>query len=145
MRNSELAKLDGLVGEWTTTLSDAWFLEPAGVEVPGSTTVERLGESLLVMRTELHDGAEHSTVTFVIGRSDANDAYVVLYEDQRGVCRTFGMTFDGRRWLMLREDPDFHQRFVADVEADRIRGRWEMSEDQGKSWRKDFDLTFVRA
>jgi hypothetical protein len=43
MRNTELEKLDGLVGEWTTTMSDAWFLEPPGVEVPGTTTVARLG------------------------------------------------------------------------------------------------------
>ena len=38
-----------------------------------------------------------------------------------------------------------HQRFVADVEPDRIRGRWEASEDQGRTWRKDFDLTYERA
>ena len=38
MRNTELEKLDGLVGEWTTTISDAWFLEPTGVQVPGTTT-----------------------------------------------------------------------------------------------------------
>ena len=34
MRNTELEKLDGLVGEWRTTISDAWFLEPPGTEVP---------------------------------------------------------------------------------------------------------------
>ena len=55
------------------------------------------------------------------------------------------MTFDGGRWMMSRADPDFHQRFVADVENDRILGRWEASEDAGKTWRKDFDLTFERA
>ncbi len=50
MRNSELEKLDGLVGEWTVTLSDAWFIEPAGTEVQGSTTIEWLGEAFLVMQ-----------------------------------------------------------------------------------------------
>jgi hypothetical protein len=54
------------------------------------------------------------------------------------------MTFDGRGWTMTREDPDFRQRFIADVEKDRILGRWEASEDAGKTWRKDFDLTFTR-
>ncbi|MGW3353067.1 hypothetical protein ACWDA3_58090 [Nonomuraea rubra] len=145
MRNTELEKLNGLVGQWTTTLSDAWFLEPPGVEVPGSTTVEWLGESFLLVRTELREAAGGSELSMVIGRSDANDAYVVLYHDDRGVCRRYGMTFDGAHWTLTREDPDFHQRFVADVEPDRISGRWEISEDRGATWRKDFDLTFDRA
>jgi hypothetical protein len=83
-------------------------------------------------------------MTLVIGRNDPNDFYVALYEDDRGVCRQYAMTFDGGHWTMTREDPDFHQRFIADVEKDRILGRWEASEDQGKTWRKDFDLTFER-
>jgi hypothetical protein len=145
MRNTELEKLDGLVGEWTTTLSDAWFLEPAGLEVPGTTTVERLGESLLLVRTGLDTGGHHSEMSFVIGRSDPNDAFVVLYQDDRGVCRQFAMTFGDGRWTMVREDPDMHQRFVASVEADRIVGRWEASEDEGKTWRKDFSLVFERS
>ncbi len=145
MRNTELEKLDGLVGEWTTTMSDAWFLEPPGVEVPGTTTVERLGESLLFVRSEFGEGAHHSEMSLVIGRSDPNDVYVVLYQDDRGVCRLYAMTFDGERWTMTREDPDLHQRFIADIEKDRILGRWEASGDQGKTWRKDFDLTFERA
>lgn len=145
MRNAEMAKLDGLVGEWTITLSDAWFLEPPGTEVPGRMTVERLGESLLVARSEFGGGHDGSETTLVLGRSDANDAYVALYQDDRGVCRQFAMTFGDGRWTMIREDPDFHQRFVADVEQDRVLGRWEASEDEGVTWRKDFDLTFVRA
>ncbi|MEW2353756.1 hypothetical protein [Spirillospora sp. NPDC029432] len=145
MRNTELAKLDGLIGEWTTTLSDAWFLEPPGTEVPGKTIVELIGESFLVVRTTLEGGEGQSQMNLVIGRSDPNDAYVALYEDDRGVCRQYAMTFDGARWTMLREDPDFHQRFVADVGKDRILGRWEASEDKGRTWRKDYDLTFERA
>ncbi|MFC9970410.1 hypothetical protein ACFVH6_05855 [Spirillospora sp. NPDC127200] len=145
MRNTELGKLEGFVGEWTTTLSDAWFLEPPGVRVTGTTAIEWLGESLLVLRTGLGEDEDRSETAMVIGRSDANDAFAVLYEDDRGVCRQFAMTFGDGRWTMLREDPDFHQRFVADVGEDRIQGRWEASEDQGRTWRKDFDLTFERA
>jgi hypothetical protein len=139
MRNSELEKLDGLVGEWTVTLSDAWFIEPAGTEVQGSATIEWLGEAFLAMHLKLDGEA-----TSVIGRNDARDAYVALYHDDRGVCRLFDMTFDGAHWTLNREDPDFHQRFIADIEADRILGRWEASEDEGRTWRKDFDLTYVR-
>ena len=146
MRNTEMANLGRLVGQWTTALSDAWFLEPPGTTVPGTTTVSWLGESLLAVRSEFGGGRHaHSEMTLVLGRSDANDRYVALYEDDRGVCRQFAMTFDGKRWTLTREDPDFHQRFIADVEQDRILGRWEASEDAGKTWRKDFDLTFERA
>ncbi|MQA26374.1 MAG: hypothetical protein GEU94_13095 [Micromonosporaceae bacterium] len=145
MRNTELEKLDGLVGEWMTTISDAWFLEPPGAQVPGSTIVEWIGESFLVMRSEFAGGQHaHSEMSLVLGRSDPNDAYIALYHDDRGVCREFAMIFDGGHWTMTREDPDMHQRFIADVETDRILGRWEASEDQGKTWRKDFDLTYER-
>jgi hypothetical protein len=54
------------------------------------------------------------------------------------------MTFTGDAWTPHREDPDFHQRFVAHVSADRIDGRWDASEDRDASWRKDFDLIFER-
>lgn len=146
MRNTELEKLDGLVGEWTTTISNAWFLEPPGAQVPGSTVVEWIGESFLVIRSDFAGGQHaHSEMTFVLGRSDPNNAYIALYHDDRGVCREYAMTFDGELWTMTREDPDMHQRFIADVDTDRILGRWEASEDQGKTWRKDFDLTYERA
>jgi hypothetical protein len=145
LRNTELEKLDGLVGGWTTTISDAWFLEPPGVQVPGSTIVEWIGESFLVMRSKFARGQHaHSEMNLVLGRSDPNNTYIALYHDDRGVCREYAMVFDGGHWTMTREDPDLHQRFIADVETDRILGRWEASEDQGKTWRKDFDLTYER-
>lgn len=139
MRNQELEKLEGLVGSWTLTLSDAWFLKPAVVEVQGSATIDWLGDAFLIMRSEL-DGE----LNLAIGRSDANVTYMALYHDDRGVCRVFAMSFDDKRWTLSREDPDFHQRFIADVEQDRITGRWEASEDEGRTWRKDFDLLFER-
>lgn len=146
MRNIEMAKLDGLVGEWTTTMSDAWFLEPPSTEVSGTTIIEWLGESFLVVRTTSGGGQHvHSEMSLVLGRSDPNNRFVALYQDDRGVCRQFTMTFDDGHWTMSREDPDFHQRFIADVGKDRILGRWEASEDEGKTWRKDFDLTFERS
>ncbi|MEV5829609.1 hypothetical protein AB0L25_28995 [Spirillospora sp. NPDC052242] len=143
MRNTGLEKLGGLVGTWTMTLANAPFL-PEGTEVPGTATVEWLGESFLVMRSVFEGGDNASEMTCVFGRSDANDAYVALYHDDRGVCREFAMTFEDGRWTLLREDPDFHQRWIADVGKDRIDGRWEASEDAGTTWRKDFDLAYLR-
>lgn len=63
----------------------------------------------------------------------------------RGVARIFEMEFT-ESWLsLLREDSDFHQRFEAQISEDRIEGRWEASEDEGKTWRRDFDLLFEQS
>ncbi|GAB3469305.1 hypothetical protein [Actinophytocola sediminis] len=142
MRNAELNKLDGLVGEWTVTLTNAWFLDPPEFEVPGKATIEWLGDACLVWRMSL--GNEDSDMTWVIGRTDARDRYVMLYHDERGVCRVFGVSFVDGHWEMVREDPDMHQRFIGDLDGDRITARTEMSDDQGVTWRKDFDLFFER-
>ena len=142
MKNEALTELEGLVGAWDLTMTDAWFLESPDVEVRGEATIEWLGEAFLVLRSSL--GEEHSTWDWVIGRSDANEQLTVLYHDDRGVCRVFRMTFGGGEWAMVREDPDFHQRFIATVEPNRITGRWEASEDDGGTWRKDFDIVFAR-
>jgi hypothetical protein len=41
------------------------------------------------------------------------------------------MTFAGQHWTLHREDPDFHQRFVATVGVDRIESHWDASDDNG--------------
>ena len=142
MKNEALAKLDGLVGEWDLTITDAWFLESRDVEVHGKATIEWLDDAFLVLRSTWDD---QSTWTWVIGRSDAHEQLTVLYHDDRGVCRVFWMSLtDEGEWRVEREDPDFHQRFVGTIKPDRIDARTEASEDEGRTWRKDFDLTFER-
>lgn len=69
---------------------------------------------------------------------------MALYHDPRPTSRVFDMTFGDGAWTMERADPDFHQRFVSTVEPGRIAGHWDASEDQGRTWRKDFDLVFAR-
>lgn len=147
MRSEAMERLDDLVGSWRVTMRNAWFLEPADLEVAGTATAEWLGDAFVVFRWTMSDDVGEATneMVLVLGRSDAHDAYTALYHDERGVCRVFAMTFDGAHWSLLREDPDMYQRFVADRGPDRIDGRWEASDDQGSTWRKDFDLVFERA
>jgi hypothetical protein len=142
-----MERLDVLTGSWKTTMQNAWFLEPADQKVPGTATGEWLGEAFVVWRWTMDGdvGKATSEMSVVIGRSDTNDTYAALYHDERGTCRVFAMTFDGSHWTLPREDPDMFQTFVADVEPERIAGRWEASEDHRATWRKDFDLTFERA
>lgn len=142
MRNEALNELEGLVGDWKLTMTDAWFLESREVEVDGAAKIEWLGDAFLEMRATL--GMDHGRWHWVIGRNDPREQFVLLYHDERGVCRVFDMTFGEGEWTLTREDPDFHQRFIATVDGDRIAGRWEASEDFGKTWRKDFDVMFDR-
>jgi len=142
MRNAALAELDALVGDWSMTMSGAWFLDSLETEVHGTATFEWLGESFVAMHSEL--GGDPAW-EFVFGHSDANDAYTALYHDDRGVSRVFAMTFTSTAWTLVRDDPDFHQRFVSERHGNRIVGHWDASEDQGRAWRKDFDLVLERA
>lgn len=141
MKNEALAALEPLVGDWKLTMTDAWFLESLETEIHGSAKFEWLGDAFLVMTSELNG---EPAWDWVIGRSDSHEKLVVLYHDERGVCRVFDMTFGDDQWLMLREDPDFHQRIVATVGPDRIVASADASEDGGLSWRKDLALIFER-
>lgn len=147
MRNESMERYDVLIGSWTTTMLNAWFLERADQEVPGSATVEWLDDAFVVFRWTMDGdvGKATSKMVLVLGRSDANDTDTAIYHDERGVCRVFATTFDGSRWTLVREDVDMFQRFVAEVGTVRIDGRWEASDDRGATWRKDFDLVFDRA
>jgi hypothetical protein len=141
MRNPALEPLDVLVGEWGLTLTDSWFLESRGVKQEGRAVGRWLGDAFIELEAEL-EGAP--TWHFVFGRNDASDELVALYHDPRPMSRVFGVDIQGTELTLLRQDPDFHQRFVATVGSDRIDGRWDASEDQGNTWRKDFDLIFER-
>jgi hypothetical protein len=147
MRNEAMERLSVLVGPWRTTMRNAWFLEPADLEVPGSATGEWLGDAFVVFRWTMEGevGSATSEMVLVLGRSDTRDAYTALYHDERGVYRVFAMTFDDSQWILSREDPDMFQRFIADLGPHRVEGRWEASEDHGSTWRKDLDLIFERA
>ncbi len=141
MRNPALEPLDVLVGEWTLTLTDSWFLESRDVQQRGRATAWWLGDAFIELDAEL-EGVP--LWHFVFGRSDANNELVVLYHDPRPTSRVFSMSLADRVWTLSRQDPDFYQRFVAIVTRDQIDGRWDASEDEGLSWRKDFDLIFER-
>ena len=75
-----------------------------------------------------------------------NGTYFQLYSDKRGVCRVYEMTIGDGRWEMRRDGEPFAQRFNATFEdEDTIVGRWELGDDDGKSFRTDFDVVYRRA
>lgn len=71
-------------------------LDPRGTEVPGSTTIAWLGESFLLVRTQLR-GGEHAHSEMSLVRDDPHDRFVALYHDDRGVGRQYGNVDSGPR------------------------------------------------
>lgn len=142
MRNEALSRLSGLIGVWDVTMSNAFFLDSLDQRVKGRATFEWLDDALVVFRWQMHDVP--GPVVSVIGHSDPQERYEMLYHDDRGVARIFDMEFGGDRWTLMRRDRDFHQRFTAEVSGGSIAGSWEASEDEGRTWRKDFDLLFEK-
>ncbi|MCC7357596.1 DUF1579 family protein [Candidatus Uhrbacteria bacterium] len=138
MRNKALAKLEPLLGEWEYTMYNSWFLESMETKIKGSTVIERLHDSFVVIRNTSADKKPEDI--WVIGYSDPQDKYQMFYHDQRGVARIFNMTFNGKRLLFWREDKDFYQRITIDITVDGLHSVAEASEDKGKTWRKDLEM-----
>jgi hypothetical protein len=118
-------------------------------DVPGRSTFEWvLGGAFLLQRSEVdHPSAPDGLI--LVGPGDTG-AYTQHYFDSRGVARVYAMTFDGRRWTLTREAPDFtplefSQRFTGTFEdgEQTIRGAWEVCHD-GTTWQKDFDLVYTK-
>jgi hypothetical protein len=141
-RNAALKRLDAFIGEWRI---DASF--PGAP--PGRSVFEwMLDGQYLLQRTEAPDPAPDSLTIVSV---DLQGAYTQHYFDSRGVTRLYAMTFTRGTWTLRRQTPDFspldfHQRFIGRFSKDGkvIKGAWEASEDEGSSWRLDFELTFTK-
>lgn len=141
-RNPGLQRVGEIfVGSWTLSITNQWWLDDPSTVTTGSAVGEWLGDSFVRVRAEI-DGTP--AWDFVFGRSDANDRFVVLYHDERGVARVFDLTLTGDSWEMSRADPDFHQKVWARIDGNRMVGAADASDEGGTNWRKDFDLIWER-
>lgn len=143
MNNKALAALEPFIGNWEYTMYNCWFLESMDATVKGFTTIERLNDSLVVVRNTSADKKPEDV--WVIGYSDPQEKYQMFYSDQRGVSRIFDATFDGKVMVFSREDPDFYQRITLEITSDGLHSVAEASDDKGKTWRKDLEMSHVRA
>ncbi|HEY6295834.1 MAG TPA: hypothetical protein VIX15_09225 [Streptosporangiaceae bacterium] len=142
--NPALNELQFLAGGWDLELSEASFLPDPDAKLHGRVTFEWIEPgAALVMRM---GDAGTPTATWIIGRDDAEQDYHVLYADDRGVSRVYGMSFGEGAWRMWRDTPAFSQRFDAEVGADRaeIDGSWRKSVDGGVTWEHDFRVRYSR-
>ena len=143
-RRQLLDRLEPLVGRWSE--------EVALDGVPaGTVSIEwALGHEYLIQHAEIPHPDFPDSLS-MIAVDDAGEAYTLHYFDSRGVVRVYLMTFDGTRWELLRDEPDFSelsfaQRFVGTLSPDgrRIDATWEKTPTGGGEFAKDFDQTFVR-
>ena len=102
MRSPALQPLDVLVGEWSLTLTDCWFLESRQAQQRGHATGRWLADAFVELEAEM-EGVP--VWHFVFGRNDANGELVVLYHDPRPTSRVFRMTVADDEWALVREDP----------------------------------------
>ena len=149
--NNSLERLEVLVGQWNL---EAIWPEGGPEEVAGTCTFEwELGGRYLVQRTELTIPEAPDTVA-VIGpdsRDDARATFVQHYFDSRGVTRIYAMELGDTGLTLERKTPDFSpldfwQRYVGHLSegSSQIRGAWEASTDEGRTWDHDFELNFTR-
>jgi len=142
MKNKALAALEPLIGEWEYTMYNCWFLESMDATVKGTATIERIYNSFVVLN---ETGADQKPGgTWVIGYSDPQKRYQMFYYDPRGVARIFETTFDGKTMVSNREDKDFYQRMTLTITSDGLHCVAEASDDKGKSWRKDLEMSYVK-
>jgi hypothetical protein len=92
MRNPALEPLDDLIGEWSLTLTNAWFLESLDIEQHGRASARWLNDAFIELEANLE---EEPLWHFVFGRSDANGELIALYHDPRPTSRVFQATFVG--------------------------------------------------
>ena len=141
-----LERLNPFVGEWELDVS---FPSPAGVRA-GAVFEWTLDGRFLMQRTEISIPEAPNSIA-LIGVDPGGEAFTQHYFDSRGVIRVYSMTFDAGVWTLLRDSPDFSdlnfwQRYTGTFSEDgaTIAGSWEMSQDEGATWEKDFDLVYRR-
>lgn len=142
MKNKALAALEPLIGKWEYTMYNCWFLESLDTKIKGFTTIERLDDSFVVVRSASADKKPEDT--WVIGYSDPKQKYQMFYHDQRGVARIFDAVFDGKKLVFSRKDDDFYQRMTLEITDEGLHSVAEASDDKGKTWRKDLEMAYRR-
>jgi len=148
VRHRALARLGGLVGNWTE------HVHIPGV-LAGQMSFEWVLDAQFLLQRSTIPGTEFPDSIGIIAVAEDGDAgdagrFVQHYFDARGVSRHYAMALDERTWTLLRDQPDgtplhFLQRFTGTF-ADNgttISAVWERSDD-GRRWRTDFALTYTR-
>ena len=142
MKNAALTPLGFLIGKWSVEMAHAALPKPLNWQ----DSFEWVEESFIMWHWQGNN--EVPKATSIIGRNEnkSGNIYTMFYYDNRGVSRIFEMSFESGIWKYARFDPEFSQRFDGIVNEDEnvIKGKGEVSENDGKTWKHDFSITFSR-
>jgi hypothetical protein len=140
--NPSLAGLSVLVGEWNTSSTHPLY---PGAVIQGHVSFEWLEKgAFLVMRSEVKQPGPPSGMA-IFGRDESTEEYSMLYFDERGVSRIYGVSLNNGIWKMWRSAPGFSQRFTGIFSADgsSIAGTWELARG-ASDWQRDLESTYSR-
>ncbi len=136
-----LARLERLVGEWEVEAT--WPDDRIG-PAHGRTTFAWHDSGAHLLQTSTIDLPEAPDSVSIIGCDAANDGYLQLYSDERGVCRIYRMSIDDKEWMLWRDGIPFGQRFTAHANDDgnTLVGGWEI--EQEGVFQHDFAVVYRR-
>lgn len=131
---------DLLVGTWATS---ATHPQMPGVVVPGRVTFEWLaGDRYLIQRSH-NEHAQFPDSISVIGPPEGGDGLLMEYFDSRGVRRTYNISLVDGALHIWRDDPEFAQRFSAELDDDAFDGLWQLARTAG-DWQDDLAVSYRR-
>ena len=141
-KNPSLALLDILIGKWSVTMKHVAIADP----LTWQDSFEWLENSFILWHWEGKNEVPRAKIVIGVNESKSNDKYTMLYYDSRGISRKQQMLFEKGVWKYWREGTDFYQRFEGYFSSNKnvIKGRGDMSQDKGKTWQHDFDITYER-
>jgi hypothetical protein len=142
--------LEPFVGEWSMVprFKDLPAVPPdAGARI----IFEWLpGGEFLIERWEVPVPEAPDGIAIIGPDPEREGNYLQHYFDSRGVARVYKMSFDGKVWTLMRDEPDFSpldfsQRYTGTMSDDgrTIAGAWEICHD-GTTWELDFELTYTQ-
>ena len=143
--NPALADLQPVAGKWRMELYNAAFLPEPETPISGLIAIDWI-EDGSALRIRQGDSEHPPAAIWIIGRDEREAGYTTLYADDRGVSRIYHMSLENPSWRMWRETPEFSKRFDGQLEpsGEAIRGRWQKSTDQGRTWEHDFNIDYIR-
>lgn len=96
MKNKALAALEPLIGEWEYTMYNCWFLESMDTKINGFTTIERLHDAFIILRSS--DADKKPADVWVIGYSDPQEKYQMFYYDRGALPVSLISILMARKW-----------------------------------------------
>lgn len=138
--NPALQLFELLIGEWYTAGKHPYFPD---VTLNGRVLFEWIeGGAFLLMRSEL-DNPKFPDGIAIFGSDDEEQAYYMIYFDERGVSRKYDVSIKENKLTWWRDDPHFSQRFTMHIAKNKLVSKGEMSRDC-EDWEKDLSLTYTR-